>query len=90
MQFKHELILNGLKIVSMKIEHIVFIDSASYLPIPLRKLLEAFGLAVAKSWYLHYFNIKAYLVYVGPIPETSYFGADEISHSDRSEFMTRY
>ena len=90
MQWKPELILNGLKIVSMKIEHMVFIDSVSYLPMPLRKLPEVFGLAVAKSWYPHYFNTKANLEYVGPIPAASYYGVDEMSHSERSEFMTWY
>jgi len=39
MKWKPELILNGLKIVSMKIEH-MFIDSVSYLPMTLRKLPE--------------------------------------------------
>jgi len=46
MKWNTELILNGLKIVSMKIEHMLFIDSVSYLPMPLRKLPEAFGLSV--------------------------------------------
>jgi hypothetical protein len=35
MKWKPELILNGLKIVCMKIEHMLFIDSVSYLPMPL-------------------------------------------------------
>jgi hypothetical protein len=29
-----------------KMEHMTFLDSASYLPMPLRKLPEAFGLSV--------------------------------------------
>ena len=90
MQWKPELILNGLTIVSMKIEHMVFIDSASNLPMHLRKLPEAFGLSLAKSTYPHKFNTKANLDYVGPIPDTSYFGADETSPSERIEFMTWY
>ena len=90
MQWKPELILNGLKIVSMKIEHMGFIDSALYLPMPLSKLPETYGLSVAKSWYSHYFNTKANLDYMGPIPNTSYFGEDEMNHSERSEFMTWY
>ena len=57
---------------------------------PLRKLPEAFGLSVAKSWYSHYFNTKGNLDYMGPIPNTSYFGEDEMSHSERSEFLTWY
>ena len=74
----------------MKIEHMLFIDSASYLPMPLRKLLEAFALSIAKSLYPHHFNTKANLDYVGPFPDASYFGAVEMSHSERSEFMTWY
>jgi len=90
MKWKTELILNGLKIVSMKIQHMLFIDSASYQPMPLCKLPEAFGLSVAKSWYPHFFNIKANLDYVGLFPNMSYFGADEMSQSERREFMTWY
>jgi hypothetical protein len=50
LRWKPELILNGLKIVSMKIERMHFLDSASYLPMPLRHLPEAFGLTVSKLW----------------------------------------
>jgi hypothetical protein len=50
MKWKPELILNGLKIVSMKKEQMLFIDSVSYLHMPLRKLHEAFGLDATKSW----------------------------------------
>jgi len=38
MNWKTELILNAFEIVSIKIEHMLFIDSVSYLPMPLRKL----------------------------------------------------
>jgi len=90
MKWKPELILNGLKIVSMKIQHMLFIDSVSYLPMPLRKLPEAFGLSVTKSWYPHYFNTNTNLNYVGPIPDVSYYGVDEMSISERGEYMTWY
>jgi len=73
-----ELKLNGLKIVSMKIHHIQFLDSVSYMPMPLRKLPEAFGLAASKSWNPHYFNTKANLDYVGPIHNIEYYVADEM------------
>ena len=89
MKWNPELILNGLKIVSIKIEH-MFIDSVSYLPMPLRKLPEAFGLSVTKSWYPHYFNTNTNLNYVGPIPDVSYYGVDEMSISERGEYMTWY
>jgi len=53
-----DLIMNGLKIMCMRMEHLVFLDSVSFLPFPLRRLPEAFGLTVAKSWYPHYFNTE--------------------------------
>jgi hypothetical protein len=64
-------ILSGLKIISMKMQHFHFKDSISYFPIPFRKLPEAFGLSSSKSWFPHYFNTKANLDYIGPIPELS-------------------
>jgi hypothetical protein len=51
LKWNPELILNGLKIISMKMQHIHFLDSISYLPMPLRKLPEAFGLSSSKSWF---------------------------------------
>jgi len=39
-----QLLLTGLKIICMKMQHIHFLDSVSYMPMPLRKLPEAFGL----------------------------------------------
>ena len=90
MKWKPELILNGLKIVCMKIEHMLFIDSVSYLPMPLRKVPEAFGLGTTKSWYPHYFNKNTNLDYVEPIPDVSYFRVDEMSMSEKREFMTWY
>jgi len=68
----------------------LFIDSVSYLPTPLRKLHEAFGLSVTKSWYPHYFNTNTKLNYVGHIPDVSYYGVDEMGISERGEFMTWY
>jgi hypothetical protein len=53
----------------------------------LRKLPEAFGLSVFKSWYSYYFNTKANLDYVGPLQDMKYFGADEMGEGER-EFMS--
>ena len=61
--------MNGMKIMCMRVEHLVFLDSVSFLPFALRKLSEAFGLTIAKSWYRHYFNTRANLDYVGKIPD---------------------
>ena len=43
------MIMNGLKIMCMKMQHLVFLDSVSFLPFPLRKLPGAFGLTASKS-----------------------------------------
>ena len=84
------IIFKRVKIVCMKIEHMLFIDSVSYLPMPLRKVPEAFALDTTKSCYPHYFNKNTYLDYVGPIPDVSYFGVHAMSLSERKEFMTWY
>jgi len=48
LKWKPELIMSGLKIMCMKMEHLVFLDSVSFLPCALRKLPEAFGLSASK------------------------------------------
>ena len=47
LKWKPELIMNGLKIMCMKVEHLVFLDSVSFIPCPLRKLPEAYGLTAS-------------------------------------------
>jgi len=74
----------------MKIHHIQFLDSVSYMPMPLHKLPEAFGLEASMSWYPHYFNTKKNLDYVAPIPTIEYYGGDEMSEGERREFMAWY
>jgi hypothetical protein len=64
-----ELIMNVLKVVCMRVRHLTSVDSASYLAMTLRKLPEFFGLSATKSLYPHYFNTKANLDYVGPMPD---------------------
>jgi hypothetical protein len=71
-------------------EHLVFLDSVSFLPCALRKLLEAFGQQATNSWYPHYFNTEEHLDYVGPMLDISYFGVDEIGEAEREEFLAWY
>jgi hypothetical protein len=73
----------------MKIEHLVFFDSVSFLPCPLRKLPQVFGLTARKSWYPH-LNTEENLNYVGPIPAVSYYGANEMGEAQRAEFLDCY
>jgi len=90
LKWKPELIMNGLKIMCMKMEHLVLVENVSFLPCPLRKLPEAFGLNASKSWYPHYFNTEENLDYVGPIPNVSYYGVNEMSEVERREFLVWY
>jgi hypothetical protein len=78
LKWKPELITNGLKIISMNMEHLVFLVSVSFLPCALRKLPEAFGLQATKSWYPHYFNTGENLDYIGTMPDIAYYEVDEM------------
>ena len=49
-KWKPELITNGLKIIRITREHLVLLDSVSFLPCALRNLPEAFVLQATKSW----------------------------------------
>jgi len=80
----------GLKIMCLKMEQFMFLDSLSFLPFPLRRLPEAFGLTASKSWYRQYFNTEENLANVGPFPDVSYYGADEMSEGERRVFLAWY
>ena len=53
LKWRPELVMSGQKIILMKMEHLKFIDSISFLPFPLRKLSTALGLTASKGWYTH-------------------------------------
>ena len=82
--------MSGQKIILMKMEHMKFIDSISFLPFPLRKLSAAFGLTAAKGWYPHYFKTEENLNYVGSIPDKSYYGIDEMSAGEPTDVLEWY
>ena len=82
--------MNGQKIILMKMEHLKLIDIMRFLPFPLRKLSSAFGLTASKGWYPHYCNTQENLDYVGSTPDTSYYGTDEMSAAERTEFLEWY
>jgi hypothetical protein len=90
LKWQHEIITNGMKIVCMKYEHMIFLDSISHIPLPLRKLPEVVGLPSSKSYYPHYFNTRENLDYIGPIPDKSYYGISGMSESERHDFLDWY
>jgi len=90
LELNPEIIMNSLKIMCMKLEHRVFLDSVSFLPCPLRKLSEAFGMTASKSWYPYYFNTEENLDYVGPMLDASFYGVNEMGEKETSEFLAVY
>jgi hypothetical protein len=74
----------------LKVENVTWFDNLNYLAIPLRKLPDAFGLSVEKSWYPHLFNTNENMNYVGPVPDVSYYGLDQMHEMERREFLTCY
>ena len=90
LKWRPELIMNYQKIMCMTVEHMKFIDSICFLLAPLRKLFSAFVPSAFKSWYPHYFNTEENLNYIGPIPDVSYYGVNERSDAERTEFLEWY
>ena len=82
--------MNGLKFMCLRMEHLVLLDSVSFLPFPMRRPPEAFSLTSSKSWYPHYFNTEENRDYLGPPPDVSYYGLDEMGKGERSEFLECY
>jgi hypothetical protein len=70
----------------MRIEHLLFLDSVSFLPMALVNPPEAFGL-MAKSCYPHYINSKANMDYAGRIPHIRYYVTDKIKESEREKIF---
>jgi hypothetical protein len=72
------LIMNGQKIMCLKVDNVTWLDSLNYLAMPLRKMPEAFGLTAQKTWYPHLFNTIENMNYVGPAPDVSCYGMDQM------------
>jgi len=80
----------GLKVMCMKVEHPVPIESVSFVPCTLPKLSEAYSLTALKSWYPHLFNTEENLDCICPIPDVSYYGVNEMGKEVRREFLAWY
>ena len=85
------IIYNGSKIMSMTVNrglNIRILDSLNFLPMRLASLPKAFGLEqLKKGWFPHYFNRRGNEKYVGAIPPTTDYGIDQMSTSEREEFL---
>ncbi|XP_033111239.1 uncharacterized protein LOC117112281 [Anneissia japonica] len=99
MQYLHsygvipEVVSRGGKLISIKVKDttIRFIDSLSFLPMPLSKLPKTFGIKELKKGYFpHRFNTIENKDYVGSYPDISMFDPDKMSESARGDFFAWY
>ncbi len=75
-------IKTGLKILSLYLPDFEcrFLDSHSFLPMPLVKFPSTFGLTELKKWYFpHFFNTVDNQNYNGPLPEERFYGANTMT-----------
>lgn len=67
------------------------IDSYNFLPMPLIKLPNTFGMEeLAKSFFSHLFNERKNQDYRGPVPDASFFSPYTMSTSMREKFHEWY
>jgi hypothetical protein len=84
------LIMNGQKIMCLKVGNVTWLDSFNYLAMPLRKLPEAFSVSGQKSWYPYLFNTKENMDYIGPAPDVSYYAVDQMHQPEKKDFLQWY
>jgi hypothetical protein len=73
-----EIIKNGLKIMCMRMEHLVFLYCLLYL-VFLAQVPRSIRSDSLQILVPHYFNTEENLDYVGSIPDFTYYGASEMS-----------
>ena len=86
---KIEVILNGSRIMRMKVGNTIFIDSMLHLKGSLKKLAQGFKLELSKGWFPHLFNRDINQDYIGRIPDKKYFDLafSVSSQEDLDEFI---
>ena len=91
---KPKIIHNGQKIMQLEVmngHNIRFIDSISFIPMPLRKFPKTFGLTeIAKGYFPHKFNTDENQEYNGPYPDRAFYVYDEMKKEDREQFDDWY
>lgn len=85
---EHSLIMNGSKIMRIRVGRYSFIDSLNFFNVGLAKLPKMFSLENnSKGYYPHGFNTPENLEYVGALPDLKYFWPDNLKHEDRSKLV---
>ncbi|XP_034236331.1 uncharacterized protein LOC117642355 [Thrips palmi] len=90
-RLRPELVLNGAKILNMKLNTWSFIDSLMFLPMPLSALPKAFGLTELKKGYFPFLaNTRQYYNYEGPLPEREMYCVSGMKAQSAIEFNRWY
>lgn len=85
------LIMNGTKILQIKLGRYRFIDSLNFFATSLSKLPKMFNLnTTSKGHYPHYFNTAENFNYIGPIPDMKYYDPDAMKPKDRAKMLQWY
>tara|TARA_R110000737_G_scaffold9316_2_gene25072 strand:+ start:99 stop:4193 length:4095 start_codon:yes stop_codon:yes gene_type:complete len=87
------IIWGGQKIITMSIKElgIRFIDSLSFITMPLKCFPKTFGQKELKKGYFpHWFNTKKNRNHIGEIPSIDYFKPERFSVSGHKDFMVWY
>ena len=85
---KPDQLVNGAKILSLSLTDLRFLDSLSFLPMPLAAFPKAFGLQeLKKGFFPHFFNTQDHQDYIGPIPAQDYYDPQDMSPARKEEFM---
>ena len=80
-------LVNGAKILSLSLADLRFLDSLSFLPMPLAAFPKAFGLQeLKKGFFPHFFNTQDNQDYIGPIPAQDYYDPQGMSPARKDEF----
>lgn len=89
--YEHSLIINGTKIMRIRVGRYCFIDSLNFFNVGLAKLPKMFSLENnCKGYYPHAFNTPDNMNYVGAIPAIEYFWPDNLKPDDREKLLTWY
>ena len=85
---KPDQLVNGAKILSLSLADLRFLDSLSFLPMPLAAFPKAFELQeLKKGFFPHFFNTQDHQDYVGPIPAQDYYDPQGMSPARKDEFL---
>jgi hypothetical protein len=86
-----KILLNGSKILSIEFRGIKFIDSLSFIPMPLEKFTKTFDLKeLKKGFWCYDFNSAKNQNYIGKIPSKEFYGINFMSKEKKERFEKFY